>query len=284
MVRSKDKKDGFSVKHSEVMGDVWEALFGDVEQFLRILPEGLESGEIISQGTIKEKNGYILADRRCSLPLLHLIKEMNSKKKLYISSAPLLPGIERKVKLTDIYTWKNGGEGEFAGSIKKVPYHLNFYDPFFLTDKEKYVKDKEYKISLAALAYNIKLFKDYTFSVSNGPFYEMQLEEFLKENPSKTKEDFESPVIRVSGEVFRMFFPSEIVSSFNGVGEVEDIFSCRLFDIPVYVLKVNFGHKGDDDLLVNLYVSSKICKGYIPKKGDVIETVCWLTGYLSGLK
>lgn len=284
MTKSKREENGFLGKHSEVMGDVWAALFGDVEQFLHILPEELKNGKIISQGTIKNRKGYILADSRSSLPLLHLIREMNSKKNVYVSSAPLLPGIERNVKLTDIHTWKNGGEGEFAGSIKKVPYHLYFYDPFFLTDKEKYVKNEEYKISLAALAYNIKLFKDYTFNVSKGPFYEMQLENFLKENPSKTKEDFESPVVRVSGEVFRMFFPSEIVSSFNGVGEVEDIFSCHLFDIPIYVLKVNFGHKGNDEFLVNLYVSSKICKGYIPKKGDVIETVCWLTGYFSGLK
>lgn len=96
MVRSKDKKDGFSGKHSEVMGDVWEALFGDVEQFLRILPEGLESGEIISQGTIKEKNGYILADRRCSLPLLHLIKEMNSKKNYIFLRLRFCPGLKGK--------------------------------------------------------------------------------------------------------------------------------------------------------------------------------------------
>lgn len=280
----KDKKEKqtscFIGKHSEVMGDVWNSLFGSSEEFLmKHLRRGIQEGTPFLKREISGGPAFILKHPSKSvLPLLHMVGPQDGEPNIYLSSTPLLTGSQTAVQLDEKYVWESHVEGEFAGHIISSGNPINFYDPLFLKDEPHFRPGGEYSISLAGLAYSAELFEEQEFKISKGDFYQQQLADFLAANPGKTKKDFPACTIRLTRENFRSFLPTQLVSVYDGVGKVEEVQYSTLFDIPLMILTVNFGHE-EDSFRLKVYVSSRICQQHIPAKGDTLHFVLWLTGY-----
>ena len=112
-----------------------------------------------------------------------------------------------------------------------------------------------------------------------GPLYEKQLEKFLSENPSKTKEDFPFAFISFTNRV--IFIPSIHVPVFKFRCPVLSVFKTSFLDHVIYKLYVPLVGEGDDAVYCNLYVSEHLLNGYIPHEGDDIEGVLWMNGHIA---
>ncbi len=276
-IAAQKQETEFIGEHFEGLGDCLDALFGSAEEFFEHLPKSIERGEKIFQ---TNKTAHIIKypDSK-EISFVHLIGPYETFSSAYIASAPLLGGVKHTLKLTDCYTWKNGLEGEFCGilcSDEKIV--LSFYNPFFMRDIANFKTGGEYNVSLAALAFDIEPFKEQEIKVNTGAFNKAGKRE-LSSGRSKIKDKFPFATLKISREVFRAFMPSNYTCIFNAAGCIEGISYTHLFNTPIAILRVNFGLKGKDDFLINLYSSPYVCGPYMPKEGDTIQTNIWLCGY-----
>lgn len=131
------------------------------------------------------------------------------------------------------------------------------------------------------MAYSLEKLEEKDHLVESGEFYEHELKEFLKENPDKTKADFETPKIKM-GKDFRMFISRETTSVFEAVGQIDDINYVDFLGNKIAILKVNFEHANDNEYLYcNVYASETVLNDYKPQIGDSVATVLWLSGYFN---
>lgn len=271
----------FDGEHFEGFGDKWEAIFKNFEdffctKFVKVIENG---NPYITHKTNNITYFGLTDNKEAPLSITTLIEVKNNSNNV-ISFFPMMKGITNEVILKENYTWETQIEGEFAGEVCAENINtINFFDGNYGIDIEKFQKDKKVKISLSGLAFLLDKFEEKEFKIEKGDFYELRLNEFLKENKTKTKEDFEAPIIKLTGETFRMFMPTEYTCEYEAVGQIEDISYTTFYDEEITILKVNFGHKEEDEnFYCNLYVSEKVLNGYKPQINDAISTIFWLTG------
>lgn len=277
---TKEQETDFIGEHFESLADCCGALFGSAEGFFEHLPASIEQGKKVYETDTANPSRIIKYPDSETISFAHFTGPYQNFESAYISSAPLLGGIEHNLKLTAKYSWKNGLEGEFCGILANNREHtLSFYNPFFMRDINLFKSGGKYRVCLSALAFDIEPFKEKQITVNKGNFYKANFNGIAALNPKQAKSDFPCVTFKISGENFRSFMPSNYTCIFNAAGQIEDISYTHLFNTPIAVLRVNFGRKGQDDFPLNLYASPYVCGDYMPKEGDTIQTNLWLSGY-----
>lgn len=111
--------------------------------------------------------------------------------------------------------------------------------------------------------------------------YEMALKDFLEAHPDKTKADF--PYVLLSLERFHALLPGSCLDTAEYQGDIIEMKELQFMDYPVYHLKVMVW---EDNFCLDIYAPKHSFEDekYIPKVGDNIRGVMWLTGYLAEKK
>lgn len=267
----------FDGEHFEGFGDKWNAIFENFEEFFCS-----KFVKVIEDGTpyIEHKNFWALTDKKDAQMSITTLIEKKKNSNEVISFFPMMKGITTEVTLKDKYEWKTKIEGEFACEIPVENINtINFFDGHYCVDIDKFKKNKKVNVSFSGLAFLLDKFEEKEFEIDKGGFYEFRLKEFLDENPDKTENDFEKPIIKLSGEQFRMFMPTEYTCEYEAVGKIEDVNYQDFYGEKIAILKVNFSHTEDDEnFYCNIYASQNVLKGYEPQVNDAISTIFWLTG------
>ena len=237
------KGDYFYGEHFEALGDIWDAIYGNVDNFIEdYLIKSCQEGSLywtqkinnklvyslLYPGT-KKKNGLtrfneLLQSGDEYIQIINYIED-DKHSKTHITACPVLKGIKNSLKLKKTYTWGNGIEGEFAAeSLTVNELLLNFFDPFYPFDRKyKFVEGKVCDVYLSAIALTAEEFEEGEEVYTEGNLYESYLEKFLEENPDKTEADFEPVVINFSAEHARMFISTDITSVYEIIGLIEDM-------------------------------------------------------------
>ena len=279
MKKENKKETEFFGEHAE--NNIWSALINpvrDTDYFVRHIKYVAESGEGITIAKT-EINGeeYTFAALDNERPLRVLLT-LKGKEIAYC--APLLRGINIPAIIKEKYTWKKPYLGEFAVKVGENEHIMSIFDPLYAIDSKQNIK-KEI-ISLSAVALRIKKFEEKSFTVDKGGFYEMELEKFLKENPGKTKKDFEDPILRMTPENFRMIMPTKYTSEQEIVAGIDEVQKTTFLGQTVYIMKANLEHTINNEFCCfNLYASKEVLLGYVPKAGDAISAVVWLQGFFN---
>lgn len=295
------KNSNFYGEHFEALGDIWDAVSGNVKDFLSTyFVKSLEKGSLYWTQKIddkliysliypgkKKRNKYIrigelLKKGNEHIQIMHYVED-DKTSKTHITTCPVLRGVKNTVKLLEAYTWENQVEGEFsAKSLSVNNLVLNFFDPFYCFDKKyNFKKDKECTVYLSAIAYYAEELEERDYTFTEGSYYDACLEGFLKENPNKTESDFEPPIVEMRAEHFRMYAPKDITSVIEIVGLIEDVEYFEELGRKFAVLKVNLEHREDNEYLyVNVYVGENLLDKYTPEVGKGIVANIHLMGYL----
>lgn len=274
-------KGYFFGEHLTGYGNVWDAVFGVAEKFLVFIKMILQKGNVVFKN-LKTKNSQYSGIKYCedeSFSVLSLIEETKNSN-VYASSYPLLIGLNNEVKLKESYPWTIEGEGEMAAetNLGKI---INFHNPYFAIDNKNFKFNKIQTVSLAGLALSINKMEVQEFPAEGGT-YKHYLEEFLKENPHKTEQDFEVPIHRIDAEHFRMFVPTDYCSEFEIATQIEEIKYVDFLGEKIAAMKVNLEHSDDNEYLYcNIYASKHVLKNYKPQVGDGINAVIWMTGFFN---
>lgn len=273
----------FDGEHFEGHGDKWVALFGNTEKFaVKNMKKCVTSGDIIfkQEKILNKKFAGIVYPKNELLSVLSLI-ELKETCNEYTSAYPLLIGINNEVKLKEDYCWQNGGEGEFAVEAGDDRV-INFFDPFYAIDKANFKTDKTQTISLAGLAYSLDKLKEQEFVIDKGEFYNVSRDEFLKENPDKTEQDFEPPVVKLEAEHFRMLIPKQYACEYEIATQIENIKYFKILGEEIAQLKVNLEHSDNEkSLYCFIYASKHVLGKYKPQVGDGINAIVWLSGFFN---
>ena len=273
--------DYFDGEHFEGFGNKWDALFTDFEDFFcNQFAKIIQNGKPYLSHKKDNMKFFGLTDKKNKPITITTLIEVKKDANEVVSFFPMMKGITNKVILKDKHTWDSQIEGEFAGEIQTENIGtLNFFDGHYGIDIEKFEKDKKVNISFSALAFLLDKFEEKEFQIDKGAFYDFQLSKFLEKNKDKTEADFEAPIIKLSGETFRMFMPTKYACEYEAVGQIEEISYTTFYDEEITILKVNFGRKeNNDNFYCNLYASQKVLQEYKPQVDDAISTVFWLTG------
>ena len=273
----------FDGEHFEGHGDKWVALFGNTEKFaVKNMKKCVTSGDIIfkQEKILNKKFAGIVYPKNELLSVLSLI-ELKETCNEYTSAYPLLIGINNEVKLKEDYCWQNGGEGEFAVEAGDDRV-INFFDPFYAIDKANFKTDKTQTISLAGLAYSLDKLKEQEFVIDKGEFYNVSRDEFLKENPDKTEQDFEPPVVKLEADHFRMLIPKQYACEYEIATQIENIKYFKILGEEIAQLKVNLEHSDNEkSLYCYIYASKHVLGKYKPQVGDGINAIVWLSGFFN---
>lgn len=273
----------FDGEHFEGHGDKWVALFGNTEKFaVKNMKKCVTSGDIIfkQEKILNKKFAGIVYPKNELLSVLSLI-ELKETCNEYTSAYPLLIGINNEIKLKEDYCWQNGGEGEFAVEAGDDRV-INFFDPFYAIDKANFKTDKTQTISLAGLAYSLDKLKEQEFVIDKVEFYNVSRDEFLKENPDKTEQDFEPPVVKLEADHFRMLIPKQYACEYEIATQIENIKYFKILGEEIAQLKVNLEHSDNEkSLYCYIYASKHVLGKYKPQVGDGINAIVWLSGFFN---
>ena len=272
----------FDGEHFEGHGDKWTALFGNTPKFLvENMEKCVNAGDIVfKQEILNKKFAGIVYPKNELLSVLSLI-ELKEDCNEYTSAYPLLIGINNEVRLKEDFCWENCGEGEFAAEAgdDKV---INFFDPFYVVDKAYFKTDKPKTISLAGLAYSLEKLEEKEFVIDKGEFYNVSRDEFLKENPDKTEQDFEPPVVKLEADHFRMLIPKQYACEYEIATQIENIKYFKILGEEIAQLKVNLEHSDNEkSLYCYIYASKHVLGKYKPQVGDGINAIVWLSGFFN---
>ena len=118
--------------------------------------------------------------------------------------------------------------------------------------------------------------------IDKGEFYNVSRDEFLKENPDKTEQDFEPPVVKLEADHFRMLIPKQYACEYEIATQIENIKYFKILGEEIVQLKVNLEHhENEKSLYCNIYVSKHVLGKYKPQVGDGINAIIWLTGFFN---
>ncbi len=153
---------------------------------------------------------------------------------------------------------------------------MTFYAPHYYLERNIYVPEAEVEVELAALALLIQRADVSEFSVDKGPLFEDGLRKFLAKNPGKTKGDFEPPIISMRGS--RLLFPTKYACEWEFRCPVMEVEETLLFGVVLYKITTVFVGHGDTEIKGTLFASERILKNYVPRVGDDVQGVLWMTG------
>lgn len=282
---AEEDKD-FMAIHFEGLGNAWAAVFGESsEGITQCLPW------VLAEGTLKQDCQVIYKEDKKHIALLQapaagdiqaatlLVKTEQAKNMEVWSGYPVLQGIPNNLVINKTHTWSNGVEGVVSAHAANDGPPVTFFAPFYFRDFMKFAPGATLSISLGALAFKISKAEANPFTISEGPFYEMRLAEFLKENPEKTKEDF--PHVEVSYAGARVLLPAAYACEWTFRCPVLGVEQTKLMDTRFVKISTEFVGLDDEVIRGFLYASEHVLNGYAPQPGDDVEGVLWMTGSIA---
>ena len=83
------------------------------------------------------------------------------------SFAPLPVGVSSTLKTESIYEWKNKIEGEVQVVAPFDEHHqtINFFDPLFVYNKDRYINNKPVFVALSAIGFYSRKVITYFLSI-----------------------------------------------------------------------------------------------------------------------
>ena len=190
---------------------------------------------------------------------------------------PVMEGIPSEVCIRGTHTWGNGLEGEVE--VELNGFDLFFFAPFYKQDFSSLEKSTRTNISFSGLAFTIEDAM-MEFEINKGPLYESSLNEFLKENPGKNKNDFKNPVANMDGLV--ALFPTSYHLVYQYRGIIKTLEYINFYERKIAKTKVCIKRGENKEKLIHiyLYIPLNCCKDCELKIGKDIQGIFWLQGVL----
>jgi hypothetical protein len=267
--------------HFEGHGDHWNALGFKDDETLGIIQESIEKGTIDQNHIFQssEDNSKlipILYPEHNSIQICSLLISINGTNTVE-SFYPILEGIRNQVVINEKYTWENNLEGEVE-IYRDDKINLYFFAPFFHKNFGMLKKGSKAEVYLAGLAFFVE--KAATeYDIKNGDLYEMALNNYLKDNPHKTRKDFPSVSINMDGSI--ILFPTDEYSVYEYRGKILDLEYVTFFGKNVAKTKIFLENsENENNLYINLYFSGDNVRDCNINIGDNIQCKFWLIGYM----
>jgi len=268
------------MEHSEVHGDHFNALGFEDEELLENIPNFFENGILAKKYTYennveKYKISHYLYPELNDVQICSLVLSKDDKNTLE-SFYPVLKGIKNNITIESKYTWENDLEGEIE-LLRKDSFNLSFFAPFYKNNFLNITKGSNIDVYLAGLAFFMEDAK-MSYNVDKGDIYKMALNDFLKDNPKKTQEDFPFVTLHMDGAI--MLFPTDSYSVYEYRGKILELDYLSFTNKKLAKIKVCIEKKEDEyKMFINLYVATKNLRNCELKIGKDIQCLFWLIGY-----
>ena len=271
-------------KHSETHGASWDAIgFENIEFILNKIEIAAREGKLLKDMSVDKTNKklfYLLYPNAGSIRFCLLLKSRPKRDDLLmVAFYPLVYGIENEIAIIDKYKWKNKIEGEVT-AIFNDNREISFFAPFFSKEFEDIPKRK-IKVFLSGLVEYIKLASEKDIIIKEGNFYNVALNDFLADNPTKTKNDFPHVKVRIKGTI--LCIPSTYSSYYEFRSTIQSIETVSIVGIDVLKMKICLLKDEDKELNIFIYVAKnrEECKKF--KVGCDIEGIVMLRGYINNV-
>ncbi len=276
-------------------GDMWEALLGEDrgKSLSKIIVETTHYGKAVAAAgdfsflEYKPKNSLIAFEA--------VIGQTDGQNSLY-SIFPVLPGYPNRLIFNDVQAMdEDNAEGHILLS-KGNAAPMWMFNPLFGQQYEKLRQnvgaDKgKQRFMLAGLGWNIEKMSETIIKFEDGAYYEDLLQEFLRENPGKSKDDFPYAELDISrGSVL---LSQKYVDMYEFASDIYGIEEFKYAGETFYrlVIRVLQGSEDEEErdeddeeeencLSVYLYVNKKELGKYVPKIGDHISGFMQLNAYI----
>lgn len=275
--------EGFYGEPFEALGNVNDAIYpGGAAKLVEKLSGYMEDAYLVKNRAIKEGDMatlLFLYPGVSKIRLGMLIANMPPENKpVVISLYPVMEGIENNLEVINFKAWANELEGMVSGETDSFGLFA-FFDPFYFWDQWHLQIGQQTTFNLSALAFSVAIALNEEFEITQGPLYEMSLEEFLAEHPDKTREDFPNPKLIMGSAQMLLSTP------YTGEYHYRALILAReeLEFLGEKFWRYHLSLVIEDDQPspeIWLYAANHVIKGREPKVGDYIEGVCWMSGYL----
>lgn len=277
MTKNDEKKEFLAI------GDVLSALLGNnfPDKVQDFIATGVENGNLSLQakihGVLYKFLRFIPDDYKIGIESVVIKHEENN---IFYASYPFFKGLKNELNIR-----QHIADGErIAGFIKlnkSDAYPMWMFNPFYahsLSEINKSMKKGKGEFQVSALATKIEKTPETILKIDEGDMYKVALEDFLKENPNKTKEDF--PYVKIDASHMSAIFPSEIEDEYEFSSDINDVEKFNFMGMNFYRMEIEILRDIDKGgIKVNLYANEDLLEGYEPKKGDNIRGYLQLQAY-----
>lgn len=273
--------------HAESLGDVWFALTGHDPATL--VPQVV--GTVIAQGGTRPPwrwqhggNEYVLMawphDQPVRAAVLMSGPEGGDLKP--VTAVPLLEGLPNDLQVEAVRPRMEGLGGDVAVSMLEGKNPMWFFDPLFDRDKNDLTPGVTHTFWLAALALGIRKALLDELTIAQGPAWEAHVEEWLRENPDKKRQDAPPLKVDIKGRHFIM--PGRFFGEYQVRAIVEQVQDCRLEKMPVKLLYLSFPFEDRPQMRLALYASRHVLGQWEPVPGEEVDAYVWLQGRIIDLE
>ena len=274
--------EDFMGEHFEGLGNIWEAFFEEGSSITDELPTIFDNGKVHPRCNVRYEDGsrvvllqYPGGNEDMQAGAL-FVRPANAEETEFWSGAPVMKGLPNTIKIKKRHDWSNLVEGVVLAEIMGNGPVFSFYAPFYFRDFAAFVPDTELTVYLSALSLTCRKAEAKELTVEKGPYYEEELQAFLKENPNKTERDFADPTISFVGS--KILLPAAYVCESEYRAPIEKVEATRFLGRLVCKLQISFVSLDEQKISVNIYVPAHQLGEYVPQVSDDIEGVLWMTG------
>jgi hypothetical protein len=189
-------------------------------------------------------------------------------------------GIEQAVVLDRVHVWKNGLEARVEGHIG--PASLTFYDIDFVNNRDWYAHGRVCAFVLTGLAYDAKLARRQTFSVTR-PSDWCEGMAWLSGEDRILPADSDESTETYSTEGMCLLLPVDgwDVDDYTFQGPIKDLWGMSMLGQRAWRARVAVMGDGSSELNLDIVITDRAWSGSSPPKvGQSIEGRLWLQGRL----
>lgn len=249
-------EEAFPKKHEEDMDGVFSAMGENEEDFRALLGPVIEEAKL-AENSCKQVAGEEIFTLNSSLSwgaqrmAFYIAKDPVEKKAVLKMQIPKFEGITCKAKVLATCAWPSRIGGEVALAIGDTS--ITAVVPDFYLRKSLLQPGKELYFRISGSVETLELQSVKSFTISDGPLYENELSQFLKDNPDKTENDF--PGVEISTEGMQVIFPKEYSTYFELGSPVLSLEETKFLGTKIFKMKIILHRFGDEEMYMNLYAA-----------------------------
>ncbi|WP_439025660.1 hypothetical protein [Haloarchaeobius sp. DT45] len=231
-------------------GSHWDTVVEGNDAIVQAIMGAVETGEPTAG---KQVDGQSVIGYRSGNGALSTVTIASADGEVW-SGYPVAEGITHEVSVSESIPWANGAEAQLSGSLGDATVSF-FATNFFAHPDEHFGGDRE--VELAAFAYDL--------------------------NPAtaETLTDEEGNEFTTEGMAGFVPFEGGDVDDYIFQTTVETVTEVEFGGQPMYRMRVPlFRGEGDREYQVMLYAAKRLCGEFVPEKGDDVEGVFWLQGWV----
>ncbi len=279
---SEGPKSFFYGQHFEGLGDVWSAcLPGGINEFVEKVQETFPTlkpfGPVMQR---KDGKAVVLCTSEVSGGMAvhcNVLMTPGTGEAEFVSGYPSLAGLPNPCVIDQAHIWSNQISGVVAARSAVNGAPLNFFLSGFFQHVPQLQFGADAQFFLSGLILAVQKQDETEFKPEVGtPPYEAMLKKFLEDNPDKSAEDFEAPVVSSKGH--GVLLPSPVVGVWVFQAPVLAIEKVEFLGHSFRRIETRIAGVGDHAVVGSLYVGEHVLKGYEPQVGDDITGTVWLQG------